>query len=167
MCFHPLFQIIRPSGVIRSVLTPDYVSIVVFFFCRTHCVLTHMFSFLSKAVIDKPAPFLCSVASVLPWHFPAASQMSCHQLSMYPGMPPELLRQLPPELIFESIIIKQTDPGTSSVNLASSCALISGYASHSGIFLSLFRLRVYYNYTHKLSFCYYKCEKLLLYSTQK
>ena len=59
-----------------------------------------------------------------------------------------------PELISESIIIKQTDPGTSSVNLASSCALISGYASYSGIFLSLFRLRVYYNYTHKLSFCY-------------
>ena len=73
---------------------------------------------------------------------------------MYPGMPPELLRQLPPELISESIIIKQTDSGTSSVSLASSCALISGYASYSGIFLSLFRLRVYYNYTHKLSFCY-------------
>lgn len=90
---------------------------------------------------------------------------SRYRLSMYPGMPPEFLRQLSPELIFESIIIKQTDPCTSSVSLASSCALISGCASHSGIFLSLFRLRVYYNYTHKLSFCYYKYEKLLLYST--
>ena len=125
----------------------------VFLLSYSLCSYPHVF-FLSKAVIDKTVHFLCSVASVLPWHFPAVSQMSCHQLSMYPGMPPELLRQLPPELIFESIIIKQTDPGTSSVSLASSCALISGCASHSGIFLSLFHLRVYYNYTHKLSFCY-------------
>lgn len=113
----------------------------VFLLSYSLCSYPHVFFFIQSRYRQTSA-------------FPVFRQMSFHRLSMYPGMPPELLRQLPPELIFESIIIKQTDPGTSSVSLASSCALISGYASHSGIFLSLFRLRVYYNYTHKLSFCY-------------
>ena len=68
MCFHPLFQIIRPSGVIRSVLTPDYVSIVVFFFCRTHCVLTHMFSFYPKPLSTNQC-ISCVPANVLPSAF--------------------------------------------------------------------------------------------------